>query len=485
MARPRPRPEEIGFPDSQLVRKTPSTAGFNQAQRNGLEDLTKRYLKFLGRGVVPHLVVDESIGLAAERGFVNGNHSDLGNKFYLAGPDDRSFALVDLGTTKQTKLKRTSEPSEPLHSDPLQNGIRFLASHIDSPCLVLKNRPLSFEWDPDEKELLPGVMLATVPYGGINTFQWNSIPVTIYGTGVRKGKRFERTLSGYIMGHSAHLDTEGTAAETLVTDRIKVTTGHTSRKAFLRELGFSSEDDFFTTMWYVIPDTAPNPKRLANDYLVGYGHDNRSGTFAAIEALFNAKSSPTVSVAIGFDYEETGSLGAGSAQGKFFEKVVDRIKNSLGSKLSNDEIIARSLCLSIDADYTAGPHEKEDKEGFDVRNIARIGYGVGLWNQGGLYYTSNIPIDFRSYVQEMVIRERIVAQYVGAAEIADYAQGAETVGYHLNNRGLLTLDVGPTVGGSHGLAELMHAGDLFWTVKLSKAFLSNTQPYKEIHKKRK
>ncbi len=467
----RTRPEETGYPRSQLVRKIPSTAGFTREQRQNLDDLTQRYMRFVTRGVAPHLVVDESLDLAIKKGYAE--KPSRNKPFYIAGPDDRSFALIRPGRS-QAEMK-----------DPLQNGIRFLVSHIDSPCFIAKTRPLDFEWDPDLKELLPGVLLATLPYGGVNLFQWNSIPVTLYGTGVKGGRRFERTIPGYIMGHSAHLDPEGTAAEELVTNRIKVVTGHTSRAAFLQDLGFSSEDDFFPTMWYVIPDTAKANKTLPNDYLVAYGHDNRAGTFAAVEALLISRRSTNVCAVIGFDYEETGSLGTGSAQGRFLAKVVDTAKHALGSRLSSDEILARSLCLSFDADYTAGPHEQPDAERIDIRNISRIGYGVGLWNHAGLSDATNLPTDFRYFVQQLIRKERIVAQYVGTAEIADTAQGAETVGHHLNNAGLLTADAGPTVGGSHGLSELMHAGDLYWTAKLGVAFLQQTTPYREIHKKRR
>ncbi len=481
----RNRPEETGFPRMQLVRAYPSLIGVSNGQRATLEEMAKAYTRFVSKALVPSQVVDEVLDLAMGKGYVSerealeraqrrrlapGESRTL--PFYVTGPDDKSFALV--------------RPGKPLEVgiDPLENGLRILASHVDSPCLIAKQRPLFFQWDPDEKELYPGVMVDMYQYGGTKPYQWGDLPVMIIGTGVRKGRRYEKSLTGTVIGHSAHLDKRGpdtTLAESFSQEAIKVFTGHESRRALLRELGFDREDDFFTTSWYAVPRISPT--RLG-DFIAAYGHDDRSCTFAAVHALFQAKRTSYTTVVVGFDWEEVFSQGAGGAKDKFLEKIINTVRKVVRSKYSSEEVIQRSIAISADVDVAPGPQELESKGNVDVRNVARLGYGVSVYNPTGLEGGYNSPLDFKYYIKEMLRKANIPNQLLGTGEPADYAVGLETIGRFFSGRGLTCLDAGTPIAGSHGITELLYLGDLFRTQQFYQTFLEESRPYRRIHKRR-
>lgn len=482
------RPEERGFPRVQLVRAYPSVAGLN-GQREGLEEIMREYIKFLGRALVPSMVVDEVVKLAQSRGYVSEDEalSRINRRkkapeesrtppFYVLGPDDKSFALVRPGNP--TARQRSAL------SDPLQGGLRLLASHVDAPCLIAKQRPLFFEWSPDEKELQPGVMIDTYQYGGTKPYQWGDLPVALIGTGVINGRRYEKHLLGTVIGHSAHLDKRDdntTMGEGFNWDAIKVFTGHPSRKALLEELGLSSEDDFFTTSWYAVPKISPT--RLG-DFIAAYGHDDRSCTFVAVQALLRAKRTPHTSMVIGFDFEEIYSSGSGAAGSNFIERVIDSVRRVTRSKLSTKDVLTQSIGISADVDIAPGPHELVTSGNVDYRNVARVGYGVSVYNATGLTGGYNVSLDFKDYIRRILRTNGIPHQLLGSGNPAGSARGADTTGTFLFEKGVICIDAGLPIAGSHGITELLHGGDLLRTGQLYQAFLEALRPYHPIRKRR-
>ena len=63
--------------------------------------------------------------------------------------------------------------------DPIEKGMKVVASHIDTPRIDLKQKPL-YE-DPDSELAL----LKTHYYGGIKKYQWANIPLALHGVIIR------------------------------------------------------------------------------------------------------------------------------------------------------------------------------------------------------------------------------------------------------------------------------------------------------------
>ena len=63
---------------------------------------------------------------------------------------------------------------------PLENGMRILGAHIDSPRLDLKPTPL-YEHSPSNI-----VLFDTHYYGGIKHYQWTALPLALHGVVCKK-----------------------------------------------------------------------------------------------------------------------------------------------------------------------------------------------------------------------------------------------------------------------------------------------------------
>ncbi|MFC1728574.1 hypothetical protein ACFLZ7_03865, partial [Nanoarchaeota archaeon] len=266
------RPENEGFPNSQLVRHYPSAYGLN-SHRPKVDDLTDKYIKFVGSAITPPETVDEVVKLAKKKGY--GNKPSKKKPFYILGPDEKSFALISPG------------------KKPIEQGIRVVASHTDSPCLVIRQRPLDFEWDPDEKELQPGVLFTTHIYGGIHNYQWHGKQLSLRLFTIKNRKRIKQVRDAYINGPSAHLS-RGEVEEGNDPEILRVFAGHKSRREALKDLGFKYEEDFFRSAGYVVPNS--EPMRIKKDFIIAYGHDDRAGTFAAVDAILGARKNYTSAV---------------------------------------------------------------------------------------------------------------------------------------------------------------------------------------------
>lgn len=446
------RPETKGFPSSQLVREVPSADRIN-GLRDQVDSLGNRYMKFIGAAVTPPSTTKEVIKLAQKKGYRDRPSGT--NPYFILGPDEKSFALVSPGRK------------------PLSEGVRIISSHTDSPCLILKQRPLEFNWDPDEKELNAGVLLSTTPYGGIEEYQWSGTDVKVHIHTIRNRRRIEKTLDGFIYGYSVHLDRREDD-KSVDPELLKVFTGHRSRKSLLNALNFKDEEEFFRSTGYVVP--AKSPIRIEKDYIVAYGHDDKAGTFAAVDALLRSRKNYT-SVVIGFDFEETGCDGQGGAKGNFFEDILETIIEKSRTKIKRRELIKKSQGISADVDISSGLPEGGDSKIIDPRNISRLGYGVSVFTQQGLEEGINVSIAYADHIKNLIDKEKIRAQLVGTGELADISMGSMTTGYFLERKGLDIIDSGPPIASSHNTSEMLFVPDLYWTREFYKKFLENKKPY--------
>ncbi|NLP22958.1 MAG: aminopeptidase, partial [Syntrophomonadaceae bacterium] len=120
------------------------------------------YIDFLDRAKTEREAVDYIRHLSQEHGFTALDQADTikpGDKLYFEAKG-KVCALIIVG------------------QQDLQQGINLVASHIDTPRLDLKPRPLY------EAEGLS--LLKTHYYGGIKKYQWLAIPLALHGVIVKK-----------------------------------------------------------------------------------------------------------------------------------------------------------------------------------------------------------------------------------------------------------------------------------------------------------
>lgn len=125
-------------------------------------DLINSYKTFLDNGKTERECVTTALAMAQAKGFRSiGDYKELkaGDRVYVTN-HEKSVALFVIG------------------QEDIRKGINFVTSHIDSPRLDLKMKPVY------EKDGV--VYLNTHYYGGIKKYQWVTMPLAIHGVIFRK-----------------------------------------------------------------------------------------------------------------------------------------------------------------------------------------------------------------------------------------------------------------------------------------------------------
>ena len=124
-------------------------------------DFNEGYKNFISKCKTERECVKETIKIVEEKGYKNlddviKNNETLksGDKVY-ANNMNKTIALFVIG------------------EEPIENGMKILGAHIDSPRLDLKQNPLY-----EDSDL---VLLDTHYYGGIKKYQWVTLPLAIHG----------------------------------------------------------------------------------------------------------------------------------------------------------------------------------------------------------------------------------------------------------------------------------------------------------------
>ena len=120
------------------------------------------YKKFITKGKTERRCVEEAILEAEKAGFKNID----------------SFKSLKTGDKVYATNKGKNFASFIIGEKPLEEGLRVLGAHIDSPRLDLKQNPLYEKFD--------FALLDTHYYGGIKKYQWVTIPLALYGVVCKK-----------------------------------------------------------------------------------------------------------------------------------------------------------------------------------------------------------------------------------------------------------------------------------------------------------
>lgn len=441
---------------SQLTRAIPVLENNNKRRNQMIESFGRNYAKFIDSVRTSDEVVDyvekmwDRRGLTEEEGFFYKNR------------EGTAFAMIRYG------------------ENPVENGVKILFSHCDSPCLKLKSKPLLLEWDPDLQPLHTGLELDTFAYGGVIPHQWTGRTLEVRGymmkEGVKKKIRFP-VYSPEICQHTDDRRETGVSfSEAHLEEKIDLITGNKSAKEFLERRGLKEEHNFSRSALFVYPIVRAN--FLENGYLSGYGHDARTGIYSSVRALIDIKKPAHTSITIGFDKEEIGSLGEGGANGKFFDailgetligcKKVKSLEEITGGM--KDSLLSKSTAIDTDIEMAA-THLDEDPTRIDRRNIPLFGYGCFVSTADGIFEGDQTSPSVVDYVMNVFKNRNIQFQPCGSPLVSDNAMGFASFNKYLSERGIDTINVGVPTGSTHSPEELINIGDLYCAYEANRAIL--------------
>lgn len=415
-------------------------------------EVVKEYEEFLKENKTERKVINAIIAFAEEKGWEDLDSVDTlqeGKTYYKQDREKNAAILTYNGT----------------------EDIRGIGSHVDSPCLHLKPRPVQ------EKE---GVgVLRTHYYGGIRKYQWLNIPLSVEGVAYTKeGERVAiEDITVTIPDLLPHLAKEQRkkklkkAVEGEQLNPILTVTEHDDVKEHIlselnKEYGLE-EDDFVGADIRVVPSNNPISTGLNKDLLTAYGHDDRSSVYLSLRAITDSDSTKT-NIAVFYDKEEIGSTGTTGAQNQFWTHLYEDIVDKTDTVTRPSKLWQNSKIIS--ADVTSG-YNPNFGDVHDTTNVNKIGKGISIQKyggSGGKYRTQDAGAEFTSQLINLM-REEGIRWQTGENGKIDVGGGG-TIAMFIAQHGADVIDAGIPVLGMHAPMETVSKKDIKSTYKCFKVF---------------
>ncbi len=366
------------------------------------------------------------------------------------------------------------------------DGMKLIASHIDTPRIDLKQNPL-FE----DTEL---ALFHTHYYGGIKKYQWFNIPLAIHGVIVKNDGEIVDVKIGEdeddftfvipdLLPHLSHkVQDDKKVKEAFEAEKMNLIVGsiplndeekETVKLNILRLLNEKYgiiEEDFISAELTLVPALKPKDLGFDRSLIAAYGHDDRICAFCSKEAFFDCNSKKTI-VALMIDKEEIGSDGNTGAKSRFLLDVVVEILKKKGITpdfVNVGEFLKNSEVLSADVNGAVNPMYKEVHE---KDNASYIGHGVVLTKftgHGGKYMANDASAEFVGKIRK-IFNEANVNWQIGELGKVDEGGGG-TIAKYLAAWNMDVVDCGPALISMHSPYEIASKVDLFETYRAYKAF---------------
>ena len=370
-------------------------------------------------------------------------------------------------------------------ADVAKNGIRIIASHIDSPRLDLKQVPLY------ENENV--AFAKTHYYGGIRKYQWAAIPLSLHGVvALSDGSKLTVKIGEdetdpvfYISDLLPHLAAKQNAkplGEGIEGEQLNIWLGNIPYTAaendkdktvkenilkILHEKYGVKEEDFLSAELSLVPAFKAKDVGFDRALIGAYGHDDRVCSYPAYTALFDEPSNENTVMVILADKEEIGSEGTTGMQCRIFTDFIDEIASSFG--VTSAAIRAHSMCLS--ADVNAG-YDPNFPEVCEKLNSAYLSHGAGITKFTGARGKSgsnDANAEYVGYLRKLFADNGVIWQTgeMGKVDVG----GGGTVAKYIANMNVDTIDIGVPVISMHSPYEVISKADLYQNYLAFKAFI--------------
>jgi len=431
-------------------------------------EYSEGYMEYLDKAKTEREAVDYSIELAEKKGYSEyklGDKLAVGDKKYYNN-HGKSLVLFTIGK-----------------NDIEKDGIRIIASHIDSPRLDLKQVPMYEDSGMG--------FFKTHYYGGIKKYQWTAIPLALHGVMVKKNGEKVNVVIGedvndpvfYINDLLPHLGSKqsaeplGTAisGETLnilfgglpyddeeVSDKIKLTA-----LSYLYEKYGVTEEDFLSAELSLVPAFKARNVGFDGALIAAYGHDDRVCSYPALTALLDAENTNRTAMVVLADKEEVGSMGITGMQSDVLVDIIDEISACLGK---NSRVVRRySKCLSADVNAAYDPNFPDV---YEKRNSAIVSCGTVLSKYTGARGksgTSDASAEYVGFVRKLFDENGVIWQTAELGKVD--AGGGGTVAMFIANHNIETVDLGVPVVSMHAPYEVVSKADVYSTYEACLAFV--------------
>ena len=434
-------------------------------------DFAEGYKKFISVAKNERLAVIEAEKLLKANGFKNVDDVKsvkAGDRVYFINKKKNVAAFV-------------------IGKEPIENGLRILGAHIDSPRMDLKENPLY-----ESKGFVLG---DTHYYGGIKKYQWTTIPLALIGVVCKKdgsvidiniGDNPDDPIVGVtdLLIHLSADQMAKTLAKAIEGESLDITLGSMPLNEeekepvkanvlrLLKEKYDIEEEDFISAEIEIVPAGPARDYGLDRSMIAGYGHDDRSCAYTSLLALLDTKKVNKTACCILVDKEEIGSVGATGAHSLFFENAIATLLALAGNAnplwaarlaMENSEMLSSDVSAGFDPLYPSVN---------DSKNAAYLGEGL-VFNKytgsRGKSGSNDAMPEYYAFVRKTMDDAKVNWQN---AELGKVDQGGGgTIAYILGNYNMRVIDAGIPVLNMHAPMEIVSKVDVYEAYLGYKAFL--------------
>lgn len=376
---------------------------------------------------------------------------------------------------------------------PMEEGMRILGAHVDSPRMDLKQNPFY-----EDTGL---AMLDTHYYGGVKKYQWVTLPLALHGVVAKKDESVVEVNIGDKPGdpvfgvsdlliHLAGEQMEKKAAKVIEGENLDLLIGSIPLAGeekenakdtvkenilgILKEEYGIEEEDFLSAEIEVVPAGEARDYGFDRSMIMGYGHDDRVCAYPSFEAMLAKNETPEyTSVCLLVDKEEIGSVGATGMQSRFFENMTAEVMAAAGQyteltlrrALQNSHVLSSDVSAAFDPNYPSV---------MDKKNAAYFGKGMVFNKYTGSRGKSGSNDASAEYVGKLRAVMDDGNVFYQTAELGKVDQGGGgTIAYILANYGMQVIDSGVAVLNMHAPWEIISKADLYEAYKGYVAFLAS------------
>lgn len=424
------------------------------------------YKSFLNAAKTEREANSEIIRLAKERGFVEFDSSkkyNAGDRVYY---NNRSKAVILCVIGNQ----------------PVEQGVRIAAAHIDSPRLDLKPNPLY-----EDSDL---ALFKTHYYGGLRKYQWTAVPLALHGVVIKAdGEKLQVRIGEEdgdthfvitdLLPHLALEQAKRPLAEAIKGEELNILVGSRPFRddnaseavklnimKLLNEKYGLVEEDFLSAELEIVPAYKSTDIGFDRSMIGSYGHDDRVCAYPSMMAALDVTNPEVTTVTVLTDKEEIGSDGNTGLNSSYLKYFIHHIAKMQGGDVCT--ALENSECLSADVNAAFDPTFSDV---FEKRNASVLNGGACITKytgSRGKSGSSDASAEFMGRVRTFLNKDKVIWQ-TGELGKVD-AGGGGTVAMFIANLGVDVVDLGVPVLSMHSPFEVVAKMDVYMCYRAVKSF---------------
>jgi len=412
-----------------------SWVGLSDTERSAIHAFAEDYKAFIHLARTELSFVAEAVTFAEANGFealTPATRLSPGTRIYEVNRD-RTISLMVIGEQS------------------MADGFHVIGSHIDSPRLDLKGRPL---YQDSEYALFQ-----TNFHGGLKYHQWTNLPLALMGRIDKKDGSTVQVSVGLDAGDpifmipelSPHVDrgrNSRTLGDFIGPEDLDPIVAHIPGQnegggvvaqvlAHLDAEYGVSRADLVSAELALVPAGPPRDMGFDRGLIAAYGQDDRLASYTAMRAVAEVGRPQKTTMAFLVDNEEVGNRNNTGARSDHFADLLSRLLYTELGAAYREPLFRNALrntrFISVDVNPGVNPM---NPSAWELGNAPKLGYGVNLklYGQG-----NNANSEFVAWTRQLLdangVPWQTITYKVGAA-------GGGTIGGEFSSQNIEVIDFG-------------------------------------------